>query len=106
MYRRFLPEIHLSISNISNRLQYNIEIDFGGALMHLLMLMRFSLTLLSALDNIEHSQEEEEGGSSTTCGTVVVGRIDNDRLTKIPIKYAFFRAKQELSVSDATAQGN
>lgn len=75
--------------------------------MHLLMLMRFSLTLLSALDNIEHSQEEEEGGSSTTCGTVVVvGRIDNDRLTKIPIKYAFFRAKQELSVSDATAQGN
>ena len=61
MYRRFLPEIHLSISNISNRLQYNIEIDFGGALMHLLMLMRFSLTLLSALDNIEHSQEEEGG---------------------------------------------
>ena len=30
--------------------------------MHLLMLMRFSLTLLSALDNIEHSQEEEEEG--------------------------------------------
>ena len=29
--------------------------------MHLLMLMRFSLTLLSALDNIEHSQEEEGG---------------------------------------------
>ena len=32
--------------------------------MHLLMLMRFSLSLLSALDNIELTEGEEESGGT------------------------------------------